>query len=168
MQRTSNIDLVPFDTEKHLPTLRRWLNQPHVRRWWGDPKINIEEAMQRPKGGGHVLISIDGTPAGYLCWQPYRKQDLKVVGLTDLEDGSIDVDIMIGEIAHVGHGVGPRALELLLARLGGDLSVPLVGVCTSVENARAIRAFEKVGFSRLREYDDDEWGRCCFMVVRPR
>jgi RimJ/RimL family protein N-acetyltransferase len=41
-------------------------------------------------------------------------------------------------------------------------------MCTSVHNTNAVRAYEKAGFSRLREYDDPEWGRCWFMAARPR
>jgi aminoglycoside 6'-N-acetyltransferase len=120
------------------------------------------------RGGGHALIAVDGTPVGYICWQPYRREDLETVGESDIAEGSIDVDLMIGELAHVGKGVGPCALQILLEQLAEDASVPLVGVCTSVENTRAIRAFEKAGFSRLREYDDPELGRCWFMVARTR
>ncbi len=168
LRESSKIDLLAFDVEAHLPLLRRWLREPHVRRWWGDPDANLRESLQRPQGGGHAVIAIDGAPVGYICWQPYRREDLEILGESDIAEGSIDVDLMIGEVAHVGEGAGPRALEILVEELRGDASVPLVGVCTSVENTRAIRAFEKVGFSRLREYDDPEFGRCWFMALRAR
>jgi aminoglycoside 6'-N-acetyltransferase len=72
---------------------------------------------------------------------------------------------MIGEISHVGHGVGPRALGLLLARMGRDPSVSLVGLATSVDNVSAVRAYEKAGFSRMRQFDDPEFGPCWFMIA---
>jgi aminoglycoside 6'-N-acetyltransferase len=168
LRQSGDIDLVAFDPEEHLPLLERWLPQPHVRRWWGDPETNIARARRCPPAGGHVLITAAATPVGYLCWQPYRREDLEILGGRDIPDGSIDVDIFIGDLAHVGRGVGPRALRLLLALLAADPSVPLVGMCTSVDNTRAVRAYEKAGFSRVREYDDPEWGRCWFMAVRLR
>jgi aminoglycoside 6'-N-acetyltransferase len=167
LEQSGEIDLVAFDAREHLPLLRRWFARHHVRRWWGDPEVNIADALKRPHGGDHALISVDGTPVGYICWQPYCKRDLETVGEDDVEQGSIDVDLLIGELSQIGHGVGPRALRLLLARLGEGPAVPFFGMCTSVENTRAIRAFEKAGFSRVREYDDPERGRCWFMVARP-
>jgi len=163
MPPVDDIRLADFDPDEHLSLLDRWLREPHVRRWWGDPVRNLAEVHQRPSDGGHALITADGLPIGYVCWQRYRDEDMAIIGVPDLPEGAIDLDIMIGETSYVGHGVGPRALGLLLARVGRDPSVPLVGLATSVDNVSAVRAHEKAGFSRVRQFDDPEFGPCWFM-----
>ena len=165
MPPVDNIRLVDFDPGEHLPLLDRWLREPHVRRWWGDPVRNLAEVHQRPSDGGHALITADGLPIGYVCWQRYRDEDMAIIGVPDLPEGAIDLDIMIGETGYLGHGAGPRALGLLLARVALDASVPLVGLATSLDNTSAIRAYEKAGFSRVRQFDDPEFGRCWFMIA---
>ena len=165
MPPVADIRLADFDPDEHLPLLDRWLHEPHVRRWWGDPVRNLAEVQQRPPDGGHALITADGLPVGYICWQRYRGEDLAIIGLPDLPQAAIDLDIMIGETSYVGHGVGPQALGLLFARLGRDPSVPLVGLATSVDNVSAVRAYEKAGFTRVRQFNDPEFGPCWFMIA---
>ena len=72
---------------------------------------------------------------------------------------------MIGEPEFIGRGVGPAALQLLLDRLRIDPAVSLAGVGTSLDNQRAIRAFEKAGFRSLRAFDDPEHGPGQYMVI---
>jgi len=81
---------------------------------------------------------------------------------------AVDMDIMIGDLSHLGRGVGPQAIRLLFHRLAEDSSAELVGLATSVENSSAIRAYEKAGFSAVKEFDDPDFGRCHFMVADPR
>ena len=36
-------------TSKDLPMLARWLKEPHLAEWWGDPAVSlseIEDAME--------------------------------------------------------------------------------------------------------------------------
>jgi aminoglycoside 6'-N-acetyltransferase len=148
--------------------LEAWLHLPHVRRWWGDPEAALAEVCHRAPGSGYAMINADGLPVGYLCWQPYAQQDRDAIGWAALPNGALDMDIMIGELSHLGRGVGPQAIRLLFQRLAENPSVELVGLATSVENSSAIRAYEKVGFSAVREFDDPGFGRCQFMVADPR
>jgi len=165
MSTTYDIRLADFDLGEHLPLLERWLREPHVVRWWGDPARNLAEVKQWPRDGGQAVITADGIPIGYLCWQRYRDEDLATIGLPDLPQGAIDLDILIGETRYVGQGAGPRALALIMARQGEDPSVPLIGLATSVDNANALRAYEKSGFSRVRRFADPEFGPCWFMIA---
>ncbi len=159
--------LETFDPELHSLRLREWLHRPHVARWWGDPQLALESSL-RCSPENHAVIVADGAPVGYLCWQTPPQNELEVAGLTDLPEDLVDVDVFIGEPEFMGRGVGPRSLGLLLARWRLDPSVTLAGVGTSVSNERAIRAFEKAGFRRFREFQDPEFGSCWYMVVDVR
>jgi RimJ/RimL family protein N-acetyltransferase len=89
---------------------------------------------------------------------------LEAAGLHEIPEGSVDIDIAIGEADYIGCGVGSRALHLVVQRLGSERSIPLVMMGTSVENAIAIRACEKAGFRRLRTFDDPDYGPCWLLV----
>ncbi|MCP4004549.1 MAG: acetyltransferase [bacterium] len=161
------VRLEPFDPELHSQRLRDWLHRPHVARWWGDPQLALESSL-RCSPESHAVIVVGGAPVGYLCWRTPPQNELEAAGLTDLPEGLVDIDVFIGEPEFMGRGVGPRSLGLLLARWRMDPSVTVAGVGTSVSNERAIRAFEKAGFRRFREFQDPEFGGCWYMVVEVR
>ena len=161
------VHLETFDPELHSQRLRDRLHRPHVSRWWGDPKLALENSL-RCSSETHAVIVADGVPVGYLCWQTPPRDELEAAGLTDLPADLVDIDVLIGEPEFIDHGVGPRSLGLLLARLRVDPFVTVAGVGTSVSNARAIRAFEKAGFRLLREFQDPEFGSCWYMVIEVR
>jgi aminoglycoside 6'-N-acetyltransferase len=164
-----DVRLDPFDSALHGELLLAWLRRPHVIKWWGDP-AKAEEGLHlltRPIDT-HALIVVDGVAVGYLCWGKPPRDDLEAAGLSDLPEELIDVDILIGDPELIGRGIGPRALRLLLDRLRGDPSISLVGIGPSVLNARAIRAYEKVGFRRVGEFEDPDCGPSQYMTLKIR
>ncbi len=161
-----DVDLKVFDPQADLPLLERWLRSPHVVRWWGAPELNFTVLPQRARDT-HAVITADGRPVGYLCWQRLSPSELEGAGLTDLPEDLVDIDIMIGEPELLGHGVGPRALALLLGRLRGE-GTGFAGLGTSTSNRVAIRAFEKAGFRLFGDFEDPESGPCKYMVAQLR
>jgi aminoglycoside 6'-N-acetyltransferase len=148
----------------HEALIAEWLRRPHVSPWWGDAESRMAQFRATP-GSQHALIAVGGVPAGYLRWQTVDRAVLATLGLGDIPDGAVDIDILIGEPAWVGRGVGPAALRSLLERLAQGGAPPLAGLCPSVDNAAAIRAFGKAGFRKLREVDDPVVGRCWVLVA---
>lgn len=165
MNTVLNVKLEPFHPDRHREQLWKWLSSPHVVRWWGEPEAQLAISLLRPNTGDHALITADNFPVGYLRWQRVELPVLQEIGLHDIPEGAVDLDILIGEPQFLGLSIGPRALQLLLDRLRWDPSIPLVGMTTSVENHSAIRADRKAGFRPLREYQDPEYGPCWVMVV---
>lgn len=157
--------LQPVDPDRDLALLDRWLELPHVRRWWGDPRANRAEVRTPPAGGDHAVITVAGRPVGYVRWQRLPGPALADVGIDHVPDGMVDIDIFIGDEAFLGAGVGTEALRLLLTRLREDSGVSIAGMCTPIGNAAAIRAYEKAGFAHKRQYDDPEWGSCWIMTA---
>ena len=158
----SAVQVLPFTSLRNLPQLRLWLDCPHVARWWGDPDEAFS-AVGRHPSDQHAVITADGRPVGYICWQHPNADELLAAGLSDLPSGHIDVDILIGEADSLDQGVGPEALHLLLDRLQSE-GVCSVGMASARDNRRALRAFEKVGFTTFREF---EWkGQRMYYVVK--
>lgn len=160
----ADVDLRVFDLRADLPLLDRWLRSPHVVQWWGTQDLH-STALTQPSRDSHSVIIADGRPVGYLCWQRPPPSELESAGLTDLPEDLVDIDILIGEPELLHCGVGPRALILLLARLGGE-GVSFAGLGASSSNRAAIRAFEKAGFRLFRDFEDPEFGTCKYLVAQ--
>lgn len=136
-----------------------WLREEVVRKTWGDPEENLERTFSLPDRYGHALIVAGGEPVGYLRWAHCTRAFLATVGIHDLPEGAVDIDIFLGRESARGRGVGPRALGLLAERLFAE-GAPVLGLISSASNLRAHAAFEKAGWRRDRPYEDDEFGPC--------
>ena len=158
------IALRPVDGAVDRPMLARWLVMDHVRRWWGDPALNLADFDEMP-AARHLIVVADGAPIGYIRWRHVRRQDLSETGVPVIPDGAVDIDLFIGEPEWLGRGAGSAALLLLLERLRADPPAPFASVSTSVQNARAIRAYEKAGFRRHLQYDDSDSGTSWIMLA---
>ena len=152
----------------HRDLLERWLAAPHVAPWYPEPAEHIAWALNPPLGGERALIVTRGEPVGYIRWQLVSRTTLDSVGLFEIPANSADVDLLIGEQDFVGHGIGPRALQLLTEALQARGDVPLIGLTTSVHNHAARRAFEASGFQVLRQYAPSRYGLCYLMVLQLR
>ncbi|MCC7382688.1 MAG: GNAT family N-acetyltransferase [Deltaproteobacteria bacterium] len=154
-------------TSSDLPLIERWLREDHVRRFWGEPEENTRLLREPPAtGSGRAIIEADGRKVGLVLWQHPTRRELDEAGLHDVPESVIDIDIMIGEAAHVGRGVGPAAIRSVAEAALADASVPFVIAGTLIENQRSQRAFAKAGFRSDREFDDVPSGRCVLMVRR--
>lgn len=137
-------------TEDDLPMLRRWLGQPHVRRWWGeqDHELQMVTDLMAADWAEVYIVEADGRPIAYL--QAY---DAAGAGpdWPKQPPGTWGLDTFIGPPDATGQGHGSGYLKafgdwLLLrpgvARLSAD---PAPG------NRGSVRAFEKAGFTAQGE-----------------
>jgi RimJ/RimL family protein N-acetyltransferase len=163
----SNVTLTPFSSTD-VELLRHWLAAPHVAMWYPEPEDHIAWAANPPRSGemlrDRALITVDGRSVGYIRWQSVSREVLDSVGLDEIPAGSVDVDLLIGDLAFVGRGIGPKALAILVSQLRQRGDVPLVGLSPSVRNLSAQRAYAKAGFHILREYHVPIYGQLCLMV----
>jgi RimJ/RimL family protein N-acetyltransferase len=158
-----HVALKPFEPQ-HLALLRQWLSCAHVQPWYPDPTRDIGIATDQPSGGFHAIIAAGEESVGYVRWQYVDRETLDELGLQQIPENSVDIDILIGEEGQTGKGAGPQALELLALQLLADPTVPVLGVTTSIHNLRAQRAFAKAGFATLLQYDPMGHGLCHLMV----
>ncbi len=163
-RNVGEVRLDPFDPARDADLVAAWMRAPHVTRWWGDSEQALGEVLERLSGGGDALVVADGVPVGYIRWQIPTRAALDAAGLREVPDGTMDIDIAIGEPDYVGLGVGPRALRRLAEELLGDSLSHMIMLATSVDNEAAIRAHEKVGFAPRRSFDDPQCGECWLLV----
>lgn len=170
------------DDDADYELMVRWRNEPHVRQWWDphDGPMTLEAARRTygPRTRGEdpataCVIELDGRAIGYVQFYPWDEEPeaIDVIGLPKLE-GAWGLDIFLGEPDLVGRGLGPTAVDLLCRHLFEERGASQVVIVAAVENARALRAYEKAGFvltDRVLETDTrggervDSW-----VLVRPR
>lgn len=146
------IRLTEFEVARDLPLLRAWLRLPHVAPWWGDAEAALAHAATQPPER-HRIVTVEGHACGYVCWQPLSPTEVTMAGLDSLPDRHMDVDILIGEEAFLGRGIGPVALQLL-AEILSSQGVSSMGLGTHADNARACRAFRKAGFQQRADFQE--------------
>jgi aminoglycoside 6'-N-acetyltransferase len=129
-----------------LPTVGEWLNEPHVAEWWedvDDKLAEIREAMLAPSTQPFI-VELDGRPIGYIqSYDPHLEEDHPY---RDQPVGTLGIDQFIGEPELVGVGHGSRLIAAFVEALFRE-GVPRVVIDPDPANARAIRAYEKAGFT---------------------
>ena len=133
-------------TRDALPTVAAWLKEPHVAAWWGDADEalrEIEQAIADP-ATTPLIVEMDGREIGYIQsydphledGHPYRDQPV----------GTLGMDVTIGDPALVGKGHGSAIVAQFVEGLFAA-GTPRVVIDPDPANGRAIRAYEKAGFT---------------------
>jgi aminoglycoside 6'-N-acetyltransferase len=121
---------------EHADRLRALRRTPEVARWWqlpsGDWPLDVEADLQK------LAVVVDGEVAGYIqFWED-----------PDPTSRHADVDIFLGPGAQ-DRGLGTEAMRAVVRELIEERGHHRITLSTSVENARAIHVYEKVGFRRV-------------------
>lgn len=140
-------------TPADFPILRRWLESPQVREWWGEPDTALGKIQEMVEGRDTTrpfVFSCDGEPAGFVqCWSVGDEIDggnaPEAPWLLDLPKDAVGVDLFIGEPEQLGHGIGTATMRAFLSRLFAE-DVTTVVIDPDETNLRAVRAYEKAGF----------------------
>lgn len=143
--RAHRYDFRPV-TEADLPMIARWLVEPHVAEWWGnaDEEIasireSIDSVSVEP-----LIVELDGKPIGYLqSYDPHLEDDHPY---QDQPFGTLGLDLSIGVPELIGIGHGSAIVRQFVDELFAE-GTPRVIIDPDPANARAIRAYEKAGFT---------------------
>jgi aminoglycoside 6'-N-acetyltransferase len=147
--------------EADLPLVRRWLLEPHVKRWWADPpretypddELDTYRARIRGDDDATLLFAIRhrGTSLGFI--QCYRiDDDEEYASALALDAPAAAIDLFIGEPHEIGQGHGPKVIRSFLREVvfaTYDVDECVIG--PSVKNLSAIRAYEKAGFRFFKD-----------------
>ena len=132
-------------TDADMPLIAAWLAEPHVARWWGEADQELDEIRQHMTSATvrPFVILIDDEPAGYM--QSYDIHAEVDHPYRDQPEGSIGIDLSIGEPELIGKGHGPRIIDAFVELLFAK-GVPRVVIDPDPANDAAIRAYTKAGF----------------------
>lgn len=132
----------PSDRE----ALQYILGEPSVARWWVDD--DLATSVTSLYGGEdevRLAIEVGGELAGMIQFSEELTPDYRHAG----------IDLFLGA-AFQGRGIGPEAIRLVARHLFDERGHHRLTIDPAVENERAIRAYEKVGFRRvgvMRQYE---------------
>ena len=150
--------------ERHLPMLRAWLSEPHVRQWWGDPDVElglIRDGCATGEVDGFIF-HLAGEPAGYIqSWIPSQYDEERWA--KDLSSDTPGVDIFVGPPEMTGRGVAALALRAFAGRLFEKGAARIV-IDPDAGNRRAVSAYAKAGFVPFAEWIDES-GRTLLMEL---
>jgi aminoglycoside 6'-N-acetyltransferase len=147
-----------------LPTIKRWLETPHVSEWWNDPAEQFElvsSDLAHPDMA-QFIVAVEGREFGYL--QCYALSAWNC-GFGPQPDGTRGLDQFIGEPDMIGRGHGSAFVRAFADQLLAK-GAPRVVTDADPANARAIQAYEKAGFRRDRLVETPD-GTALLMIRDP-
>src|SRR5438067_11344677 len=143
--------------------MRRWLLEPHVRRWWDDgvhdpyPDAELDHYRDAIRGLDRTyryVAWLGDRPIGML--QHYLIDDHSDYARTlALGERAVGVDIFIGEADLIGRGHGPAMLRQFLR----DVALPFHGTNVCVSDPRPAT---RVRSAPTRKPDSSACVRCAF------
>jgi aminoglycoside 6'-N-acetyltransferase len=137
-------------TEKDFRLLERWLREPHVAEWWDDAVQELAAIREHMDSVSvePLIVELDGRPIAYLqSYDPHLEDDHPY---SDQPFGTLGLDLSIGEAELLGAGHGSAMLCQFVEALFEE-GTPRVVIDPDPANKRAIRAYEKAGFTAIGE-----------------
>lgn len=150
--------------EADVEALRAIRRAPEVMARWGT--IEDDFPMGDEPAATRFTIFVDYEPAGMLQYSEENEPDYR----------HAEIDVFL-DPRHHGRGHGPDAMRTLIRHLVEDRGHHRVVLSVDVDNAPAIRAYEKTGFRRVglmrlsgRVPGSSQWGDEYLMewVTEPR
>jgi RimJ/RimL family protein N-acetyltransferase len=140
-------------TAGDLPLMRRWLDMPHVREWWGEPDTELDYIRDMIEGRDTTrpfIFSVGGEPVGYIqVWFIGHHQNETWIAdhpwLAELPSDAVGVDLSIGDPDRLARGIGSGVLRAFTADLVEQGHRTIV-IDPDPANGRAVRAYEKAGY----------------------
>ena len=134
------------------PRLRSILAEPSVARWWGSETADeaVDDLFEPYQTS--FAIEVEGTVVG----------SIQVAEEDELDYRHAGIDLFL-DSTHQGLGLGPEAIALVARYLFDVRGHHRLTIDPAVANARAIRAYERVGFRPvgvMRNYErghDGTW-----------
>lgn len=147
MQAEADYSFPPL-TRSDYARMRGWLDQPHVRAWWGDPdtEIALIDAEIDGDTADLRLVAYQGRPFAYV--QDYPAHHDPMPQYAEFPPGTRAMDTFLGEPDMLGQGHAARYLNLRAADL--RRRYPAVVIDPDPSNERAVRAYRRAGFRAIR------------------
>ncbi len=156
------------DSPEEYSLLLKWLKNPSVQEWYENREgLDLEsiQAKYKPRttGESHVhaaIIEWQKEPVGYIQFYETRQEtDYNLKEPLLQEANTWAIDIFIGEPELHGKGIGSRAVSLMIEYLIQTQKAQKVIIDPDVKNERAIKAYEKAGFKKLKILENWEQHR---------
>lgn len=129
-----------------VPLLRRWDEEPHVLE--SDPNDDWlweVELAKRPPWREQLIAEVEGRPIGFIQIIDPAREETHYWG--DCADDLAAIDVWIGEADALGRGYGSEMMKQAIGRCFADPRVRSILIDPLASNTRAIRFYERLGFT---------------------
>jgi aminoglycoside 6'-N-acetyltransferase len=133
-------------TGTDMPMVRRWLETPAARRWWGNPTKEAAFLVEDLDEPAMTMLIVEHRGIAFAFAQHYNVHEWPQPQFAHLPRGSRAIDVFIGNPAMIGRGHGTAFVRLLAQQLRAS-GVPVVTLDPDIRNTRARRAYARAGFS---------------------
>ncbi|MGE0009678.1 MAG: GNAT family N-acetyltransferase [Candidatus Babeliales bacterium] len=163
-----NITFKPI-TEFDFPQLFRWVHTPHVKKWWHLDALPWEQFQEKYTKNLHnsnvhgYIFSVDEEPLGFIQYYDAHKIP-DAFGNKDPE-GTYGMDLYIANPEYLGKGYGTKTLQAFLTLIKQRHTVKKFIIDPHPDNIAAIKAYEKVGFNKIHEEDQPNYGKVVIMEL---
>ncbi len=103
--------------DKDIPLFKKWLNLPHVSKWYREPQDWIKEIEQRDRKFSFIhyfIVEAEGQKIGFCQFYEYCKSGEIWHG--DIEtEGTYSIDYLIGNVNFLKKGYGKATIKSLVA-----------------------------------------------------
>ena len=155
MITSGDIKIRPMiDTDSDYQLMAKWLSDPKVYKFvYGRPK-NLEwvkkkygPRIKKVENVNACFIEYKNQPIGYMQYSPVAKA--KDYGLKS-NNNIWSIDIWIGEPDYWDQGIGSQTLDMLTNYIFKNLGAVKIVIDPHIDNPRAIKAYEKAGFKKVK------------------
>jgi len=161
--------------------MAKWLTDEKVLKFYEgrDNPFSLERIIEtyQPLAVGDdavkpCIIYYRNIPIGYL--QYYLLDDLaetdKKMYCLEQTDNVYAIDLFIGETKYWNRGIGTKILSIFVNYLFAVLLADKIVIDPHIDNARAIRCYEKCGFVKIKllpahELHEGEYSDCWLMAI---
>ncbi len=138
------------------PAIIKWLSDSRVSAWYGgrgnESELRGVLAKCYSKENDPLtacIVELDGLPIGYIQFYPLEAVEKNEYGYRG-DERAFGIDLFIGAVEIWNRGVGTRLISTMVTHLCERAGASKVVVDPWVDNARAIRCYEKCGFQKIR------------------
>jgi len=159
-----------------VPVLLKWLTNPKILEFYEGRDQKFTPSLIRKRYISKIklkdfwpgIIEQDHQPIGYLQFYAVNKEGLIEYEL-EYKPDTYALDLFIGESALWGKGIGSKVLDLVVKYIFDKRQGKRMVIDPHLNNLRAIRAYEKVGFKQVKilkkhELHEGVWMDCMLMV----
>lgn len=147
-----------LDDDQDVALMARWLSDERILEFYEGRDQAFDEAKVREKFGPRVraesrivscIIEQSGAPIGYIQYLRFNAAECQQTGVAG-NVPTYGIDKFIGELCLWGQGIGSRTVTAMTRYLINERGAGMVTIDPMATNARAVRTYEKAGFSKVR------------------
>ncbi|WP_026692073.1 GNAT family N-acetyltransferase [Peribacillus kribbensis] len=158
--------------EKDIPLLAKWLSDPAVLEFYEgrDNSFDYERVrnvfFKGEEEERKCMVEYEGQEIGYIQFYPLDKETRALYGYR--EGVVFGIDQFIGEPSYWNQGIGTLLVRSMVQFLVEQENADRVVMDPRAGNSRAIRCYEKCGFTKVkllpkREFPEGDYHDCWLM-----